>query len=196
MRSVLGLGVLVGIVGGCATADIPAVSNAASKVTIRKGDPSDEYQELGPLTATNGSGCGAFGELGTYEGAMAEMKNRAAAMKADYVRLDLAKEPYLAPNCRVNEYALRGVAFKRVGAPKPAAASAPAELKAGFGDLFASIGNLVGQQVVVRLKSGEVLAGTVASVIPPDGVQLMLLDQSARKLKIAEIEGVKSPAQH
>jgi hypothetical protein len=194
MRAVLGLGILLGFVSGCVTAEIPPVSNAASKVTIRKGDPSDEYQEIGPLTATNGSGCGGFGELGTYEGAMAEMKNRAAAMKADYVRLDLAKEPYLAPNCRVNEYILRGVAFKR-GVPKPAAA-APAEVKAGSGDLFASMGNLVGQQVVVRLKSGEVLAGTVASVIPPDSVQLVLLDQSARKLKTAEIEGVKPPAPH
>lgn len=191
MRAVLGLGLLIGFVGGCATADIPALSPVAQKVTIRKGDPSDDYKEIGPISVSNGSGCGGFGELGTYEGAMAEMKNKAAAMKADYVRLDLAKEPYLAPNCRVNEYILRGVAFRKDAAAKPVTA----EAKPGSGDLFASLGDLVGQQVVVRLKSGEVLAGTVASVTPPDGVQVMQLDQTARRLKTAEIESLKAPAQ-
>jgi hypothetical protein len=70
--------VLVG--SACATAEIPPVQGPAAAVKIGKSDPTPDMQEIGPIEARNGSGCGAFGELGSYDGALAVLRNNAATM--------------------------------------------------------------------------------------------------------------------
>jgi hypothetical protein len=187
-------GFLFALSVGCATAAVPQVSGAAKNVQIRKSDPPSGYVEVAPISASHGGGCGGFGELGTYEGALAMLKNTAAELRADYVRLDVATEPYMAPGCRVNEYVLRGVAFRRGAAQPPAENAANSAVTRAGPNIFQALADLVGQRAVIHLKSGEVLAGTVAALTPPDDVQIVLLDQSARRLKTGEIDHLKLAA--
>ena len=72
------------------------MSRSSERVQIRKGDAPRTATRIGPVGHRPGSGCGAFGALGTYEGAMAEMKDQAAAIGASYVRLD-SRRAYLTP---------------------------------------------------------------------------------------------------
>jgi len=189
---------------GCAVADLPAAARGSETVQVRKGDPPDGYIEVGAISATNGNGCGGFGARGTHEGAMAELKNQAVRMKADYVRLDIAVEPHDVPGgCFDNDYVLRGVAFRRGAAPVSSASASPPPREGGLagGELalagrsdeerLRAIGNFVGQKVVLHLKSGEVLAATAVGVTPPDVVKVVLFDQTARSLHAGEIERLR-----
>jgi hypothetical protein len=106
---------------GCA-AEIPQLTPGAQRLRTGKSDPDPSMRELGQIEAVNGSGCGGFGTRGTYEGALNELKNRGAAMHADYVEIFTVTEPHAAPNCFVNEFIIRGTAYKaataaRVSAP-------------------------------------------------------------------------------
>jgi hypothetical protein len=97
------------------------LSAAAKSVRVKKADPPSNCQEIGPVTATHGDGCGNFGKKGDYEGAYALLKNSAAAKGANYVRLDKMQEPYTDGKCSVNEFILQGVAFDCPAPPAPAA---------------------------------------------------------------------------
>lgn len=108
MRSAI-LGLVV--IAGCATASVPRLSPAAQEVRTGKGDPPGEMQELGPVEATNGSGCGGFGERGTYEGAMVVLRNKAASLGATYVQIFTMSEPHREPGCHVNAFVIRGTAY-------------------------------------------------------------------------------------
>jgi hypothetical protein len=112
------LAVLVG--PACVTAEIPPVQGPAAAVKIGKADPTPDMQEIGPIEARNGSGCGAFGELGSYEGALAVLRNNAATMGADYVQIFTMREPYSDGRCRHNDFTIRGIAFRSAKVPAPA----------------------------------------------------------------------------
>ena len=175
---------------GCAAA-IPELTADAERVRIQKGDAPRGYAEIGPVSAIHGSGCGGFGERGSYEGAYAVLKNRAAELRADFVRIDVAVEPHPTPQCFVNEYAIRGVAYRR-SARRPAAGDGANIPRGSDQDVFRMLRHVVGQRVVVYLRSGEILAATVGALAPPDGVQLVLLDQSARSIRTGDIERWKA----
>jgi hypothetical protein len=115
------LAVLVG--SACATAEIPPVEGPAAAVKIGKSDPTPDMQEVGPIEANNGSGCGAYGALGSYEGALAVLKNKAATMGADYVQIFTMREPYSDGGCRHNDFTIRGIAFRSGKAPGSASGS-------------------------------------------------------------------------
>lgn len=85
----------------------------AERVTVGKGDPADNFTQIGPVTGLNGSGCGAFGRMGTYEGAVTNIRNKAAQMGADYVQIMVIKEPHQTYNCYVNTYQINGTAYKK-----------------------------------------------------------------------------------
>lgn len=104
-------------IAGCFTASVPPMSPKASTVAIRKGDPPAGAIELGPIEAQNGGGCGGFGARGTFEGAMAELRNTAAARGADYVVLVSQTEPHAEPACYVDGFVLRGIAY-RLASPR------------------------------------------------------------------------------
>jgi hypothetical protein len=120
----LSLPLLILLGSACVTAEIPPVQGPAAAVKIGKSDPTPDMQEVGPIEARNGSGCGVYGALGTYEGALAELKNKAASMGADYVQVFTMREPYSDGSCRHNDFTIRGLAF-RTG-KKTAPASVPA----------------------------------------------------------------------
>jgi hypothetical protein len=99
---------------GCAPAPPVVVSPGAGEVRTGKADPGEGYQELGPVTATHGGGCGMFGHEGAYEGATALMKQKAALMGADYVQIYQIIEPHPKIGCGVYKgFTIRGTAYRQ-----------------------------------------------------------------------------------
>lgn len=104
---------------GCAGPEIKLSSGAAS-VKIAKSDPADNYKEIGPITASDGSGCGMFGYLGTYDRAVITLKNIAYRLGGDIVQIFTMKEPHLRGECFDNTYTISGTLFKKISdAPSP-----------------------------------------------------------------------------
>lgn len=54
------------LLAGCAPTVI-TLQPGAESVTVGKGDPTDNFSQLGPVSGLDGDGCGAFGEEGTYD---------------------------------------------------------------------------------------------------------------------------------
>lgn len=104
---------------GCAT---PAVKlqDTARAVKVGKSDPTDNYSEIGPITAIDGKGCGGFGYRGTYDRAIVLLKNKAASQGGDYVQIFTITEPYFSPGCFNNVYKINGTLFKKTSEnPRP-----------------------------------------------------------------------------
>jgi hypothetical protein len=115
----LRIAVLILPLSGCATSPVQ-LDPGAQAVKVAKSDPTDNFQELGPVSGYNGQGCGLYGSLGTYEGAVTNLKNKAHAMGADFVQIFTINEPSSEPLCWDNQYTLSGTAYRKVrGAPSP-----------------------------------------------------------------------------
>lgn len=105
--------------GGCAA---PAVMlhEDGRAVKVGKSDPADNYSEIGPITAIDGSGCGAYGYRGTYDRAVAILKNKAAQQDGNYVQIFTLTEPHFRPGCFDNVYKINGTLFKKISdSPSP-----------------------------------------------------------------------------
>jgi hypothetical protein len=110
------------LVLGCA-AKPPPVKGPADAVRVEKEPPVAGARALGSLRATDGQGCGLFGTLGSYEGALAKLREQAYKLGADYVQITSVTEPHPDHECVQKEYKLTGVAYRSTPpAPKPAAA--------------------------------------------------------------------------
>ena len=115
----LRIAVLILPLSGCATSPIQ-LDPGAQAVKVAKSDPTDNFQEIGPVSGYNGQGCGLYGSLGTYEGAVTDLKNNAHAMGADFVQIFTINEPSSEPLCWDNQYTLSGTAYRKVrSAPSP-----------------------------------------------------------------------------
>ena len=110
------------VAGGCGSVQVTEPLPGAERVRIVKGDAPADAVEVGPIEATSGYGCGAFGERGTYTTAYAVLRNEAVKVGANLVRIDSMREPYFAAaeSCYHNEFTIQGVAF-RVASPAPSA---------------------------------------------------------------------------
>ncbi|MDB4982126.1 MAG: Periplasmic serine protease, DO/DeqQ family [Myxococcales bacterium] len=120
MRTFVGMGLafVVSVLAGCGgAAALPPVSTAAQAVRIGKADPSPGMKEVGPIEAIHGEGCGAMGNKGSYEGALAVLKNKAASDGADYVQIFTMTEPHSESGCFDQTFKIRGMAFKGGTAP-------------------------------------------------------------------------------
>ena len=112
MKQVLLIVLLVFVVTGCAAKVVPLNPNAIS-IKVGKQDPGEDYQEIGPISAKHGFGCGGYGQLGSYEGAYYLLKNRGFELSADYIQIIKVTEPYGDGQCFHNEYIIRGIAYKK-----------------------------------------------------------------------------------
>jgi hypothetical protein len=92
----------------------------AMHVQVRRAPPPHEARALGPLEGWDGSGCGAFGDRGTFQGALNRLRVNAAAIGADYVELVSLTEPHREPFCYDQTFIIRGFAYRL--APRPAVA--------------------------------------------------------------------------
>ncbi|MBI5488527.1 MAG: DUF4156 domain-containing protein [Deltaproteobacteria bacterium] len=79
-------------------------------VLLSEEDPPAACQELGPVQASHGTQCNAFGRSGTRESAAIALRNTAGAHGATYVRIDREVPPRPEQdNCL---FGLRGTAFR------------------------------------------------------------------------------------
>ena len=96
----------------CTAKPIPLGSQAL-QIRTGKFDPGEGYIEVGPITATHGGGCGIYGSLGSYEGAYAILKNKAATLGADYVQIYKIIEPHSEIGCYNKAYTITGTAYSK-----------------------------------------------------------------------------------
>lgn len=113
-----GLALLVAtLVAGCSTRPQQLVPGA-ELVQVGKGDVAN-YQYIGEVSGVHGAGCGVFGYRGSYAGAVADLRNKAKAMGANYVQIMSQTQPFPAHNCFVNEYIIDATAYRNPAAPAP-----------------------------------------------------------------------------
>lgn len=107
--------VMFQILSACAVLPHPRTTMApgAEAVRVASGAPGNDYEEVGVISATDGSGCGALGVRGNYENAEIELKNRAFAMGAEYVKIQSVTEPFASDGCYHNEVKIYGNAFRK-----------------------------------------------------------------------------------
>lgn len=111
---------LAALLAGCVSAPILTLSEAGKGVKVGKSDPADNFSEIGPITAIDGTGCGAFGYRGTYDRAVIKIKNMGAEMGGDYVQVFSLTEPHLRGDCFSNAYKINGTLFKKTSeSPTP-----------------------------------------------------------------------------
>jgi hypothetical protein len=122
-----GLALIMLALAGCKTPPSAPAHPDASSVRVGKGDALPSDIEIGPISGVHGTGCGGIGFKGEYEGAVLDLKNRAAGMNANYVQIHSLIEPHIEPMCYVNEYFIRGTAYRRnmAAAPGPSTATGP-----------------------------------------------------------------------
>ena len=101
------------LITGCVTPPVVTLSEGGQAVKVGKSDPADNYSEIGPITATDGAGCGGFGYTGTYYKAIINLKNTAAYYGGNYVQIFTLKEPHLQGGCFNNLYTISGTLFKK-----------------------------------------------------------------------------------
>jgi len=124
---VIGIALLTAALTACfATANVTELTEGGQKVRTSEKEPPAGYVELEKVTGTHGKGCGRMGVSGTHEGALNALKNAAAELGADFVRIDEDEPPHHTPQCFINEYKLSGMAFRLSDeAPAPAPTPAP-----------------------------------------------------------------------
>lgn len=92
--------------------DVSSAPDRSEEVTADKAAPPPGSHELGPVEITDGGGCGALGVTGSYEGALRALRNKAATMGANYLKLGEGVGPHEALGCYDKGYTLRGVAYR------------------------------------------------------------------------------------
>ncbi len=107
------------LIVGCSAPQIK-MSPESLAVKVGKSDPADNYSEIGPITASDGKGCGLYGYRGTYNRAVVNLKNRAYQSGGDYVQIFTMKEPHSRGGCFDNTYTISGSLFKKTSeSPSP-----------------------------------------------------------------------------
>lgn len=85
------------------------LSEAGAKVEAAMTPAPNNYIEIGPVFGQHGGDC----EPGNRQDAINDLRNKAAALGAQYVRMDSFRLPDDALQCRNQEYIIRGVAYRR-----------------------------------------------------------------------------------
>ena len=106
--SLLAAGLLV----GCTASEV-RMSPSSANVQVGRNSPGSEFTQLGPITAKDGGGCGLFGSQGDYQGAMTTLRNKAAAMGADYVQILNQEGEHMTGICLDRSYVIDGFAYKK-----------------------------------------------------------------------------------
>ena len=106
------------IIGGCATSIPPpqlSLDAGADVVIVAKSDPGDNYETLGPISGSDGFGCGSLtGYFGTYERATTVLRNKVKSLGGTYAQIISLTEPYLRGDCFDNEFSIRATAYKQI----------------------------------------------------------------------------------
>jgi len=95
------------LVSSCAHAPATGGGAAPAQIDVGRGDPPTEMTELGAFMATDPPTCIGDGRPGTEEGALSDLRARAAALGADYVQI------FRADKDSCDRIVIRAMAFKR-----------------------------------------------------------------------------------
>jgi len=171
------LALLAMLIIGCAATPIGLAPNA-SDVRTGKADPSGNAKELGPVTGTNGAGCGLYRYRGTYERAYIQLKNKAAALGADYVQIYSIAEPHLSGGCFVNVFSISGMAYKLspiAESPRGFSISAGTCFSVASDGLILTAYHLIkdAHTVTVRFENGEELPAALEQVSANNDLALL-----------------------
>src|SRR6202035_2572207 len=101
----------VGLVLACGGAPSVAVSPAGQPVDTGKDAPPFGSRNMGPIDASNGSGCGLLGVKGSYASALADLRNRAGDLGGNYVQIESVTGPHDDSGCTTAGYAIHGIVF-------------------------------------------------------------------------------------
>jgi Domain of unknown function (DUF4156) len=108
-RALLSGGLLL---SACAPPPPAVLSPQGSTVHVGKEYPTSGATLLGRVDGQSGSGCAGFGTIGTYETAEADLRNRAAAIGANYVAVQTIVSPHdNGTQCSDNRMIVHGVAY-------------------------------------------------------------------------------------
>jgi hypothetical protein len=105
------------VVGACAHTSASGVTEAGARVDVGKGDPPAGMTEMGAFEATDPLACAADGKPGSEGAALAELRNRAAQLGADYVQI------FRTGPDQCGRVVIRAMAFKRAVGETPATPS-------------------------------------------------------------------------
>ena len=97
------------VLAGCA-ASTPEPQTPGA-IRVDRAPPPARARKLRELKAVDGHGCGIFGTLGTYEGAVTKLRDQARALGADYVQVTDVKEPAATHECVEKAFTVSGVAY-------------------------------------------------------------------------------------
>jgi hypothetical protein len=112
MRAPLVLAAMLGLLLACgAAAPATLLTPQGQTVEAGRGPPPLGARNLGPIDASHGGGCGLLAQRGTYEGALAGLRNLAAEIGGNYVQIESVIEPHDDSGCTTGGFAIRGVVF-------------------------------------------------------------------------------------
>jgi hypothetical protein len=104
------------ITAGCVPTAPLVLTPEAQRIQVGQADPGQGYLVIQGIDAIDGSGCGAFGSRGTFNGALLQLRYDAALVHADYIKIISTKEPYGDQHCFHNEYSISAIAYKKTDA--------------------------------------------------------------------------------
>jgi hypothetical protein len=116
MRRILLAAVIV-MVSGCAGKKPVEPAPGAETVRVETSHPGPAFFELGPVSGTDGQGCGDEGSRGKRDRAVASLMKNAFAMGGTHVKVMALYEPRQMGDCFVNIYRVSGTAYRQA---KPA----------------------------------------------------------------------------
>jgi hypothetical protein len=179
---------------GCTAGRVQIVADA-SRVRVGSQAPSGDVEQLGALTAQHGGGCGLYGARGTYEGAFAVLRNKAAEIGADYVQILRVREPRLEGACMNQAFVIDAIAYKL--ARRPAESRPHMGVNGTYaGDITGTSG---GQAFALRMtftlvQTGDQIVGTwnttagTSGTITAKVVELRMLDFRAKQMNPCEAD--------
>lgn len=126
MRRILLGGVIV-LVAGCAGKKPAEPAPGAETVRVETSHPGPAFFELGPVSGTDGQGCGEEGLRGKRERAVSSLMKNAFAMGGTHVQVKALYEPRQMGDCFVNIYRVSGTAYREAKAAPQASGSDPVQ---------------------------------------------------------------------
>jgi hypothetical protein len=149
------------IAAGCAAAEVLVAPDAA-RVQVGTAPPVGASEQIGAVTATHGGGCGLYGRRGSYEGADAILRTRAARLGADYVQILRVTEPHMEGICAHQAFVIDAMAY-RLTRGSPSAVVGPSGLNGTYSGEIS--GDARGQRFTMRVtftlvQNGTELVGT------------------------------------
>jgi len=112
---------------GCSISPLTVdLDPGAENVIVKDVKPSNDYDMITSISASNGRGCRDFGYLGTQEEALKDLKNKTNDLRGDYAQIVKVTKPHLDGGCYVNEYEIMAIIYRK-GDPKPVQVAPPVQ---------------------------------------------------------------------